>query len=94
MITADTNKTTAIVLKLVQPLLKQGWTVWIDNFYNSPCLARTLKTAQDRLCRYTKTEPKNVPKKVKDMKLKKGGIIVQHCGPFLSQCGVTKKSPL
>jgi hypothetical protein len=34
LITADTNKTTAIVLKLVDPLLKQGRTVWMDNFYN------------------------------------------------------------
>jgi hypothetical protein len=44
LITADTNKTTAIVLKLVEPLLKQGRTVWMDNLYNSPYLAKILKT--------------------------------------------------
>jgi len=58
LITADTNKTTATVLKLVEPLLKQGQTVWMDNSYNSLCLAQILKTAQNRLCWYTKTEPK------------------------------------
>jgi hypothetical protein len=43
MITGDINKTTATVLILVEPLLKQGWTVWTDNFYNSPSLAKMLK---------------------------------------------------
>jgi hypothetical protein len=33
LITADTTKTTTIVLKLVQPLLEQGGTWWIDNFW-------------------------------------------------------------
>jgi hypothetical protein len=42
LITADNSKTSAIVLKLVEPLLKQGRTVWMDNFYYSPALARTL----------------------------------------------------
>jgi hypothetical protein len=41
LITADTNKTKATVLKLVEPLLKQGQTVWMDNSYNSLCLERT-----------------------------------------------------
>jgi hypothetical protein len=44
LITADMNKTTAIVMKLIEPLLKQGQTVWMDNYYNSPDLARSLKT--------------------------------------------------
>jgi hypothetical protein len=72
LITADTNKTT------VDPLLKQGWTVWMDNFYNSPCLAKALKNTQGRLCRYTKIELKNFSKKVKDTKLNKSEIIAQH----------------
>jgi hypothetical protein len=72
LITADTNKTTAIVLKLVEPLLKQGRTVWMDNFYNSPCLAKILKTVHKTDCVGTlKLNRKNVPKKVKDTKLKK-----------------------
>jgi hypothetical protein len=58
LITADTSKTTVIVLKLVEPLLKQGQTVWMDNFYNSPSVARTLKiTKNTRLCWDSQVEP-------------------------------------
>ena len=38
----DTNKTAAIVLSLVEPLLEKGCTLWMDNFYNSPALAQRL----------------------------------------------------
>jgi hypothetical protein len=79
-ITADANKTTAIIPKLVDRLLKQDQTMWID-FCNSPHVARTLKTGQKTDCVGTlKLNQKNVPKKVKDVKLKKGEIIAQHCG--------------
>jgi hypothetical protein len=50
LITADTNKTTTIVLKLVEPLLKQDQTVWMDNFYNSSCLAKILKIVHKTDC--------------------------------------------
>ena len=43
-ISGDTNKTAAIVLSLVEPLLNKGRTLWMDNFYNSPALAQTLKS--------------------------------------------------
>jgi phage gp46-like protein len=43
LITGDTIKSTAIILKLVEPLLVQCQTVWIDNFYNSLSLGETLK---------------------------------------------------
>jgi hypothetical protein len=76
LITADTSKTSAIVLKLVKPLLKQGWTVWIDNFYNSPALARALKMTYKTDCVGTlKLNRKDVPPKVKNAKLKKGEIV-------------------
>jgi hypothetical protein len=72
LITADTNKTTAIVVKLVEPLLKQSWSVWMDNFYNSSCVSRTLKTVHKTDCVGTlKLNQKNDPKEVKDTKLKK-----------------------
>jgi hypothetical protein len=82
LITADTNKTSAIVLKLVEPLLKQGRTVWMDKFYNSPSLARLLKITHKTDCVGTlKLSRKNVPPKVKDTKLKIGEIVAQHSGP-------------
>jgi hypothetical protein len=39
-LSAETNKTTAMVLKLSEKLLGCGHTVCMDNFYNSPDLAR------------------------------------------------------
>jgi hypothetical protein len=82
LITADTSKTTAIVLKLVEPLLKRGRTVWMDYFYNSPSLARTLKITHNTDCVGTlKLNRKDVPPKVKNSKLKKSEIVAQHSGP-------------
>jgi hypothetical protein len=82
LITADTNKTTAIVLRLVEPLLKHGRTVWMDNFYNSPSLARTLKITHNTDCVGTlKLNCKDVPPKVMNTKFKKGKIVAQHSGP-------------
>ncbi|PNF40920.1 hypothetical protein B7P43_G14977 [Cryptotermes secundus] len=44
-VTAETNKTTAIVVTLLENLLGRRHTVWMDNFYNSPVLARILKSS-------------------------------------------------
>jgi hypothetical protein len=80
LITADTRKTSAIVLKLVEPLLKQGQTVWVDNFYNSPALAKTLKMTYKTDCVGTlKLHRKDVQNA--NAKLKTGEIVAQHAGP-------------
>jgi hypothetical protein len=81
LITADTSKTSTTVLKLVEPLMKQGWIVWMDNFYNSPALVRTLKMTYKTDCVGTlKLNCMDMPPKVKNAKLKKGKIIAQHAG--------------
>jgi phage gp46-like protein len=41
----ESSLVTAIVMKLMGPLLKLGQTVWMDNYCNSPDLVRSLKTA-------------------------------------------------
>ena len=72
-ISGDTNKTTAIVLSLVEPLLEKGRMLWMDNFYNSPALAQ-------RLCVGTlHPNRKDVPQRVKEKKLKKE-LVAQHSG--------------
>ena len=43
-ISGDTDKTAAIVLSFVEPFLKKGYTLWVENFYNSPALAQKLKS--------------------------------------------------
>ncbi|XP_068085205.1 piggyBac transposable element-derived protein 4-like [Anabrus simplex] len=54
----------------------------MDNYYNSPELARALKQHHSTDCVGTlKLNRKNVPKEVKEKKLKKGEIIARHSGP-------------
>lgn len=79
---SNTNKTSAIVLKLIEPLINQGRTVWMDNFYNSPFLARVLKVKYHTDCAGTvKLNRRNIPKLVKDKQLKRGEVIAQHASP-------------
>ena len=42
-VSAETVKTTQIVVKLVQPLFGLGHSLWMDNYYNSPDLCLMLK---------------------------------------------------
>ena len=79
-ISGDKNKTATIVLSLVEPLLKKGRTLWMDNFYNSPALAQRLKSLKTDCVGTLRLSRKNVPQKVKDKKLKKGEMVAQHSG--------------
>ena len=70
LITPDTPKTGATVLELLEPLFGGGHTLWLDNFFNSPELARKLKIEHSTDCVGTlKLNRKDVPKEVKDKKL-------------------------
>ena len=81
-ITPNSPKTAATVLELLQPLLGCGHTLWIDNFFNSPDLARKLKIEHSTHCVDTpKLNRKNIPKEVKDKNLEKGEIIARCSGP-------------
>jgi hypothetical protein len=69
-------------MKLTELLLKEGRTVWIDNFYNSPALARTLKTTYKTDCVGTlKMNRKNFPRKVKYKKQNEGRSL-HNTGPI------------
>ena len=50
LITPDTPKTAAVVLELLEPMFGHGHTLWIDNFFNSPELARKLKIEHSTDC--------------------------------------------
>ena len=81
LIIADTRKTATIVLKLLELLFGRGHTLWLDNFFNSPELARKLKIEQSTECVGTlNLNRKNVPKEVKDKKLEKGEIVARPSG--------------
>ena len=82
LITPDTPKTASIVLELLEPLCVHGLTLWIDNFFSSPELARKLTIEHSTDCVGTlRLNRKNVPKEVKYKKLEQGEIIARHSGP-------------
>jgi len=68
------------VLSLVEPLLKKGCTLWMDNFYNSPIVAQRLKSLKADCVGTLHLSRKDVPQRVKDKKLKKGELVAQHSG--------------
>jgi len=80
-ISGDTNKTATIVLSLVEPLLKKGHTLWMDNFYNLPALGQRLKSLKTDCVGTLCLSRKDIPQRVKEKKLKKGELVAQHPGP-------------
>ncbi|PNF14286.1 hypothetical protein B7P43_G07092, partial [Cryptotermes secundus] len=82
LIRENTNKTTSVVLHLVEPLLHRGHTLWMDNYYNSPQLAKLLKNHGTDCVGTLRLNRKGVPTTVKNTKLRKGEIIAQHAGPI------------
>jgi len=72
-ITPDIPKTAAVVLELLEPLFGRGYSLWINNFFSSPELARKLKIERSTDCVDTlKLNRKNVPKEVKIRNWKRG----------------------
>jgi hypothetical protein len=79
-ISGTKTKTAEIVLSLVEPLLKKGHTLWMNNFYNSPALTQRLKSLNIDCVGTLCLNRKDIPKTVRE-KLKKGEMIAQHSGP-------------
>ena len=80
-VSGDTNKTAVILLSLVEPLLQNGRTLWMDNFYNSPALAKRLKNLKTDCVGTLLLSRKDVKQRVKEKKLQKGEMVAQHSGP-------------
>jgi hypothetical protein len=62
-------------------LLEKGHTMWLNNFYNSPALARLLMNKGTDCVGTLKINRKVAAKAIKGTKLKQGKIIGQHSGP-------------
>ena len=61
-----------IVFTLMDPLLGQGFCLYTDNFYTSPTLADALVDNETDTVGTLRIARKDVPKKIKEAKLKKG----------------------
>ncbi|XP_054259936.1 piggyBac transposable element-derived protein 4-like [Macrosteles quadrilineatus] len=83
IILPKSNMSTAIVLSLMEPLLDKGFTLLMDNWYNSPELSKLLKEKNTDTCGTLKLSRKNVPDEIKSQKLEKGEIVVKHSGDVM-----------
>ncbi|KAG8239618.1 hypothetical protein J437_LFUL018362 [Ladona fulva] len=84
--TPDGLKTSALVIKLLEPLFAKGYTLWMDNYYNSPNLAKFLLIRGTNVAGTLRLNRKNVPPEVKSAKLKKG----EHVAKFQQKDGKFK----
>lgn len=70
----DLPVTSKIVMTLLDPLLDKGYCLYIDNYYSSPSLSDLLCTKLTDCVGTVRMNRKEMPKNVKDAKLKKGEI--------------------
>lgn len=78
-----TNATSKVVLKLSEGYLDKGHCLYMDNFYNSVCLARFLKSRRTdvvgTLNRRRIDTPSNI-KNLNERQMQRGDIVATHCG--------------
>lgn len=73
-----TASTPALVLNLIKGLEHKGYTLWMDNFYNSPTLARKLKTLGFDCVGTLRTNRKYVPTELTNLtksQMKRGQVV-------------------
>ncbi|XP_045492556.1 piggyBac transposable element-derived protein 4-like [Colias croceus] len=73
-------KSTAVVKKLMAPLLNKGYRLFMDNWYNSPLLARFLKRNGTDCIGTLRPSLRDVPVLINKAPLKRGEIIARHSG--------------
>ena len=78
------GKTYDLVMKLMQPYLHRGHTLFVDNYYTSPALFTDLYEAGTGATG-TARNRRGMPEEVKNAKLKlKGDKVVMHNGPLMA----------
>ncbi|KAG8238002.1 hypothetical protein J437_LFUL017791 [Ladona fulva] len=68
----DVPSSEAVVLELMKPYLRMGYTVAMDNWYSSPDLFQKLVKEKTNSLGTTRVNRKNMPKEFKKMSLNKG----------------------
>ncbi|XP_041971703.1 piggyBac transposable element-derived protein 4-like [Aricia agestis] len=73
-------ESTAVVKKLIDPLLNKGYRLFMDNWYNSPLLARFLKLNGTDFVGTLGSSRRDVPSLINKAPLKRGEYIARHSG--------------
>jgi hypothetical protein len=77
----SSSQTTKVVLDLLEDYLDKGYTVYMDNYYNSVALTKILSKKKTHVCGTLRSNRKGNPKDVIQRKLKKGEFICRQNGP-------------
>ncbi|KAH9629361.1 hypothetical protein HF086_008147 [Spodoptera exigua] len=73
-------RSTKAVKQLISPLLNKGYRLFMNNWYNSPLLARFLKLNGTDFVGTLRPSCKDVPEVINKAPLKKGELIARHSG--------------
>ncbi|XP_041982293.1 piggyBac transposable element-derived protein 4-like [Aricia agestis] len=73
-------KSAAVVKKLISPLLNKGYRLFMDNWYNSPLLARFLKLNGTDCVGTLRSSHRDVPIVINKAPLNRGEYIARHSG--------------
>ena len=88
---SDKGRTYDLVTSLLEPYMKQGHTLYVDNYYSSPTLFSDLLDNDTGACGTARSNRKGMPVKVKQTKLReRGAKVVMHKGQLM--CMKTKDS--
>jgi len=72
-----------LVLDLMDGLLNQGRVLYMDNYYNSPTLAKLLYKQKTHVVGTLRMNRKGMPKNLAKLKLKPGNIQFRTCDPII-----------
>ncbi|XP_041984607.1 piggyBac transposable element-derived protein 4-like isoform X2 [Aricia agestis] len=73
-------ESTAVVKKLIGPVLNKGYRLFMDNWYTSPLLARFLKLNGTDCVGTLRSSHRDVPVVINKTPLKRGEYIARHSG--------------
>lgn len=77
----NVSESAKVVMKLMQPLLDSGRTLFVDNFYTSVSLAKLLLERQTHLVGTLRKKRKMNCKEIEGAKLKKAEVVARICEP-------------
>ncbi|CAK9820042.1 PiggyBac transposable element-derived protein 4 [Anthophora quadrimaculata] len=73
----------SIVMELAEPILGEGYTLFLDNWYSSPELFKILNRNNTNVIGTVRKNRKNMPKKLTSYKLKRGDVTTLSCKGIL-----------
>ncbi|KAL0810152.1 hypothetical protein ABMA28_010944 [Loxostege sticticalis] len=85
------QKSTEVVLTLMEPLLNKGYRLFLDNWFNSPLLCRFLKRNGTDCVGTLRPNRQHVPPLIDLCKLQQGQVVGRHSGDVCVMAWQDKK---